>query len=63
MNLKRRIAISELHTNLKKNVKPVALYVNTSGLNRELLSKLSNKKAVKNKNKKIQNYNISGIEP
>ena len=52
MNLKRRIAISELHTNLKKNVKPVALYVNTSGLNRELLSKLSNKKVVKNKNKK-----------
>ena len=63
MNLKRRIAISELHTNLKKYAKPVALYVNTSGLNRELLSKLSNKKAVKNKNKKIQNYNISGIEP
>ena len=55
MNLKRRIAISELHTNLKKYAKPVALYVNTSGLNRELLSKLSNKKAVKNKNKKIQN--------
>ena len=29
-----------VHTNLKKNAKPVTLCVNTSGLHRELFSKL-----------------------
>ena len=45
--IKLTYAFEAANTNLKKNVKPVALCINTSGLNRELFSKLSNKKAVK----------------